>query len=103
MCSKVEEVSVRCLAREGAESLTWVQPVCALVSFRQGADAEVLFGAVGNAKLVTLNRPRALNALSMTMVREMHPQLDAWCAVTDSPTSTAVLTTASGDKAFCGE
>lgn len=65
-------------------------------------EAEALFGTVGNAKTITLNRPKALNALSMNMVRLIRPQVDEWCSAAPDITSTAVITKGAGEKAFCG-
>ncbi len=59
---------------------------------------EILFEVRGEAGIVTLNRPRALNALSMKMVRALHPQLDRWA---EDPTITRVIIMAAGEKAFC--
>jgi len=39
------------------------------------AGTEVLFEKVGNAGVITLNRPKALNALNLTMIRHIYPQL----------------------------
>ena len=39
-----------------------------------GSD-EVLMEKVGGAGVITLNRPKALNALNLNMIRMMHPQL----------------------------
>nr|XP_029487634.1 3-hydroxyisobutyryl-CoA hydrolase, mitochondrial isoform X2 [Oncorhynchus nerka] len=39
------------------------------------AGAEILVEKVGNAGVITLNRPKALNALNMNMIRLMYPQL----------------------------
>jgi enoyl-CoA hydratase/carnithine racemase len=47
---------------------------------------------------VTLNRPEALNALSMNMIRALHRQLDAW---TRDPGVHAVMVRGAGGKAFC--
>ncbi|MGV8805672.1 MAG: enoyl-CoA hydratase/isomerase family protein [Polaromonas sp.] len=51
------------------------------------AKPEVLFERRGNMGLITLNRPKALNALSLAMVRELLATLRAWC---DDPTVLAV-------------
>lgn len=40
--------------------------------------AEVLLERRGNAGLITLNRPKALNALSLPMIRELSAALLAW-------------------------
>ena len=39
---------------------------------------DVLFERRGNAGLITLNRPKALNALSLAMVRDLTTALTAW-------------------------
>lgn len=60
--------------------------------------AEILCEKRGQAGLITLNRPRALNALTLNMVREMRRALDAWA---DDPAVTRIVVTGTGDKAFC--
>nr|XP_046218700.1 3-hydroxyisobutyryl-CoA hydrolase, mitochondrial-like [Oncorhynchus gorbuscha] len=62
------------------------------------AGAEVLVEKVGNAGVITLNRPKALNALNMNMIRLMYPQLKKW--ETDKETDIVVVKGAGG-KAFC--
>ena len=52
-------------------------------------------GAVG---VVTLNRPKALNALNLGMCRALHPALDAWAA---DPAIQAVVIRGAGGRAFC--
>lgn len=42
------------------------------------SSGEVLFERCGNAGLITLNRPKALNALSLGMVRDLTTALVAW-------------------------
>jgi len=61
-------------------------------------EAEVLFEVRGRAGIITLNRPKALNALSLTMVRAIHPQLLAWA---DDPAVERIIIRGAGDKAFC--
>ena len=39
---------------------------------------EVLFEIVGKSGVITLNRPEALNALTLNMVRLMKPVLADW-------------------------
>ena len=41
-------------------------------------DEEVFFEVRGSLGLITLNRPKALNALTLSMVREIHPKLKEW-------------------------
>jgi enoyl-CoA hydratase len=52
-------------------------------------------GAVG---LVVLNRPQALNAITLGMLRDMRRALDEWA---HDDAVTRVLITAAGDRAFC--
>jgi len=58
---------------------------------------EILFYRRGAAGIVTLNRPKALNAVTHTMVRALRAQLDAWA---DDPAVTRVVITANGERAF---
>jgi len=59
---------------------------------------EVLFEVDGHAGLITLNRPQALNSLTLSMVEAMSETLSRW-AVGDAVRH--VIIRASGDKAFC--
>jgi enoyl-CoA hydratase len=61
------------------------------------SDAEVLFERRGHAGIITLNRPKALNALTLDQVRSMTPQLKAWAV--DDRVHTVVIRSA-GDRAF---
>lgn len=61
-------------------------------------EPEILIERRGEAGLVTLNRPRALNALTLGMVRALHAALDAWAA--DSAV-TRVAIAGAGGRAFC--
>lgn len=60
-------------------------------------DAEILFERRGAAGLVTLNRPKALNAVSHAMVKALRAQLEAWA---DDDAVTRVIVTGAGEKAF---
>ena len=59
---------------------------------------EVFFEKKGSLGLITLNRPEALNALTLNMVRLIHPKLKIWEEDNEIKT---VAVTAIGDKAFC--
>jgi len=61
-------------------------------------EAEVLFEQRGAIGLITLNRPKALNALTLAMCLAMRDQLKAWAV---DPTVTAVVARGAGEKAFC--
>ena len=58
---------------------------------------EILFDRRGAAGLVTLNRPQALNAVTLDMVRALRRQLDEWRR---DPSVTRVVLTAAGGRAF---
>ena len=59
--------------------------------------AEILFARRGAAGVVTLNRPQALNAVSLAMVRALTRQLVQW---EDDPAITRVIVAAGGGRAF---
>ena len=61
------------------------------------ATSEILFDRRGAAGLVTLNRPQALNAVTLGMVRAFTRQLQEW---RDDPWITRVVLTAAGGRAF---
>lgn len=62
------------------------------------AQDEVVFSVINGFGIVTLNRPRALNAITHGMVRAMWTQLNAWA---HDPAVRAVLIEGMGEKAFC--
>ena len=59
---------------------------------------EVRFEQRGGTGVITLDRPKALNALTLDMIRAIMPQLQAWQA---DPGVMAVIIVGSGDRAFC--
>ncbi|MFG1381861.1 enoyl-CoA hydratase/isomerase family protein [Xanthobacter versatilis] len=61
-------------------------------------EPEVLLEEKGAAGIITLNRPKALNALNLAMVREILPRLRAWAK---DPAITRVIIKGAGEKAFC--
>ena len=60
-------------------------------------EPEILFERRGTAGLVTLNRPQALNAVTLIMVRALRQQLDSW---RDDPSVTRVVIMGAGGRAF---
>jgi enoyl-CoA hydratase/carnithine racemase len=58
---------------------------------------DILFERRGAAGIVTLNRPKALNAVTHGMVRALRAQLDRWA---DDAAVMRVVITAAGDRAF---
>jgi enoyl-CoA hydratase len=59
---------------------------------------EVVCLREGAAGTILLNRPAALNALTLPMVREMRRALESWAG---DPGVTRVVVTGAGEKAFC--
>ena len=59
---------------------------------------EIRFERRGHAGVVILDRPKALNALTLPMVRAMSAQLDDWAA---DPRVAHVVLTSTSEKAFC--
>lgn len=62
------------------------------------AEDEVCFVEINGIGLITLNRPRQLNALSYPMIGLLDAQLAAWAARDDIA---AVVLRGAGPKAFC--
>jgi enoyl-CoA hydratase len=62
------------------------------------SEKEVLLEKRGRLGLVTLNRPKALNALTLEMIDEIHPTLSDWAR--DDEVA-AVVISGAGEKAFC--
>lgn len=61
-------------------------------------DDPVLLGRTGRTAHITLNRPRALNALTHAMVRTIDEALTAW---EDDDTVGAVLVSGAGERGLC--
>ncbi len=62
------------------------------------SDEEVILERNGNKGIITLNRPKALNALNLSMIKKIYPQLRTWEM---DNTMKMVIIKGSGDKAFC--
>ncbi len=69
-----------------------------MITESQAQTPEILFESRGAIGLITLNRPKALNALTLGMVTVMRAQLKAW--ETD-PAVACVVIRGEGDRAFC--
>ncbi len=61
-------------------------------------EQEILFEVKHGTGFITLNRPKALNALTLHMIRELIPQLGAW---QEDASVKAVVIRGAGDRAFC--
>ncbi len=60
--------------------------------------SDVLVGRHGRLGQIVLNRPRALNALTLSMVVSVHAALDGWAQDDDVE---AVLITGAGERGLC--
>uniref|UniRef100_A0A3Q4BUS0 3-hydroxyisobutyryl-CoA hydrolase n=1 Tax=Mola mola TaxID=94237 RepID=A0A3Q4BUS0_MOLML len=69
---------------------------CSLMSTR--VEPEVLLERVGCAGVITINRPKVLNALNLSMIRQICPHLQKW--ENDKETGIVIIKGAGG-KAFC--
>lgn len=63
-----------------------------------GATTEILFDTVGPLGVITLNRPAALNALTLEMIRAFAAKLHEWAS---APDIRALVLRGAGDRAFC--
>jgi 3-hydroxyisobutyryl-CoA hydrolase len=61
-------------------------------------ESEVLFDCDGAARIITLNRPKALNALNLSMVRQIYSQMKKWL---NDDKAGLVFIKGAGEKAFC--
>ncbi|HXC89589.1 MAG TPA: enoyl-CoA hydratase/isomerase family protein [Stellaceae bacterium] len=59
---------------------------------------EILLGRAGGLATLTINRPRALNALTLENYRRIAPALAAWA---EDPEVHAVVVRGAGGRAFC--
>uniref|UniRef100_A0A8D3DMY7 3-hydroxyisobutyryl-CoA hydrolase n=1 Tax=Scophthalmus maximus TaxID=52904 RepID=A0A8D3DMY7_SCOMX len=71
---------------------------CCLHQMSSHVEPEVLLEKVGRAGVITLNRPKVLNALNLTMIRQIYPQLRKW--ENDNDTDIVIIK-GDGGKAFC--
>jgi len=65
---------------------------------KKDVEDDVLFERVGGAGIITLNRPSALNALNLSMIEKIYPQIGEW---ENDPKTTMIIMKSAGDKAFC--
>jgi len=61
-------------------------------------DGEILVGQEGGLATLIINRPRALNALTLDNYRRIDPTMRAWAA---DPAVRAAAVRGAGDRAFC--
>ncbi|MGH7047447.1 MAG: enoyl-CoA hydratase/isomerase family protein [Stellaceae bacterium] len=61
-------------------------------------ESEILLGREGGVATITINRPQALNALTLSNYRRIAPALSAWA---EDPAVHAVVVRGAGGRAFC--
>jgi enoyl-CoA hydratase len=64
----------------------------------EAPEKPVLIGRIGSLGHLRLNRPKALNSLTLDMIRQISEALDRF---EEDPDVTAVLMTGIGERAFC--
>ncbi|KAK5974013.1 3-hydroxyisobutyryl-CoA hydrolase mitochondrial [Trichostrongylus colubriformis] len=62
------------------------------------APSEIIVEKQGTKRILTLNRPKALNALNLSMCREIYPRFREW---EDAGDVDLIILKGSGEKAFC--
>ncbi|XP_068200256.1 3-hydroxyisobutyryl-CoA hydrolase, mitochondrial-like isoform X2 [Palaemon carinicauda] len=67
-----------------------------LKSRKMSTAPEALLEEIGDKGVITLNRPKALNALNYNMIKMIYPVLKEW-----ESTKSLVIIKGAGDKAFC--
>ncbi|XP_077175590.1 3-hydroxyisobutyryl-CoA hydrolase, mitochondrial [Paroedura picta] len=77
-----------------------LQVVLQHLNMSKSADpsAEVLLEKRGCAGIITLNKPSALNAINVSMIRRIYPQLKKW---EQDPETFLIIIKGTGGKAFC--
>merc|ERR1712166_1539932 len=70
----------------------------AVRGFASMAEDPVIIDRFGGMRLVTLNRPKALNALNLEMIRSMYPLYKDWQT---NATVGIIVQQGAGEKAFC--
>uniref|UniRef100_A0A8C6XGR0 3-hydroxyisobutyryl-CoA hydrolase n=1 Tax=Naja naja TaxID=35670 RepID=A0A8C6XGR0_NAJNA len=68
------------------------------LSMTKDPSAEVLLEKRGCAGIITMNRPKVLNALTLSMIRQIYPQLKKW---EQDPETYLILIKGAGEKVFC--
>ncbi|NXB29526.1 HIBCH protein, partial [Eulacestoma nigropectus] len=68
------------------------------MSKQTDSTAEVLLEKKGGAGIITLNRPKVLNALNLSMIQQIYPQIKMW---EQDPETFLIIIKGTGGKAFC--
>ncbi|ODN06385.1 3-hydroxyisobutyryl-CoA hydrolase, mitochondrial [Orchesella cincta] len=90
LCSSLGAVSSRTMS-------STTQPLSQSTKSNPVDEEDTLFEIINGKGVITLNRPKALNALNLSMVRKIYQKLKEW----ESSNTQFVLIKGSGGKAFC--
>eukprot|EP01062_Namystynia_karyoxenos_P058903 TRINITY_DN50359_c0_g1_i1.p1 TRINITY_DN50359_c0_g1~~TRINITY_DN50359_c0_g1_i1.p1 ORF type:complete len:390 (+),score=121.36 TRINITY_DN50359_c0_g1_i1:78-1247(+) len=93
--------AVRCAALSASFRRRSAAALAMRAQCTPAAETEVLREDHGVVQLITLNRPKALNALNWSMVRTMRPWYTQWMEDWDGGKQRAVVMKGAGEKAFC--
>ncbi|KAL3836281.1 hypothetical protein ACJMK2_021718 [Sinanodonta woodiana] len=66
--------------------------------YSSSVEDEVILQKIDTKGVITLNRPKALNALNLNMIRKILPKMTEW---ENDPKMTMVIIKGVGEKAFC--
>jgi len=80
------------------QQFSLVSAMCSEQKVQVSDESDVLFERIGGAGIITLNRPRTLNALNLSMIKKIYPQIEEW---EKDPKTTMIIMKANGGKAFC--
>ena len=69
-----------------------------MAQFSNQAINDTLFHTFGDKRVIVLNRPKALNALNINMIRQIYPMLVEW---ENDPSVSLVMIKGMGEKSFC--
>ncbi|XP_026523787.1 3-hydroxyisobutyryl-CoA hydrolase, mitochondrial isoform X1 [Notechis scutatus] len=92
----VTPVMRKCLPR--LKPFSRLQITLRHLSMTKDPSAEVLLEKRGCAGIITMNRPKALNALTLSMLQQIYPQLKKW---EQDPETYLILIKGAGEKVFC--
>ncbi|XP_063255971.1 3-hydroxyisobutyryl-CoA hydrolase, mitochondrial isoform X2 [Prinia subflava] len=88
------------LSLPGLRALNRLQVILQHLKMSKQTDStpEVLLEKKGGAGIITLNRPKALNALNLPMIQQIYPQIKTW---EQDPETFLIIIKGTGGKAFC--
>lgn len=74
-----------CYSRYLTDDIWFIYLHVQKISKQTDSTAEVLFEKKGGAGIITLNRPKALNAINFSMIRQIYPQIKVSSCISTHP------------------